>query len=114
MQMRAGTAYPHSHALLQLVLDAGDGTFDHHAPGDGLTATTHVHSEVSSGVDRSHPDIPTFGDSIYAGGGFAMLIAILTSLILPPPGAVRIWPYLRNWRGRLPALDPPPPRLSCL
>ena len=113
MQMRAGTAHPHPHALLQLVLDARNGSFDHHALGDEPPATTHAHTETSNGTDRSHPDIPTFGDSMVAGGGLAMLIAILTTVVLAPPGAMRIWPRPLQWRGRLPALDPPPPRLGC-
>src|SRR3712207_8261944 len=114
MQMRAGTAHPHPHALLQLVLDARDGSFDHHALGDGPPAATHSHSESTSAADPSHPDIPTFGDSISAGGGLAMLVAILTTLLIPPPGAARIWPLSTRSRGRLPALDPPPPRPGCL
>lgn len=106
MQMRAGAADPHPHALLQLLLDARDGEIDHHADdGHAVHDETHA-SDSGSPV----PDVPTFGESNHAGGGMAMLAALVAVFLIPATGAVSFWPSISRWTGRLPALDPPPPR----
>ena len=111
MHMRAGADHPHPHALLHLVLDARDGSFDHHRRGEIATPPDHAHTAVVDGKDPSIPDLPTYGDSIYAGGGLAVLLVLLTVLLLSPT-MDRIRLPVASWRSRLPVLDPPPPRHS--
>ncbi len=108
IQMRAGTQHPHPHALLQLVLDASDGALDHHTLGEAAASAAHDHSAASD----HQPDIPTLSPSVSALGGLAILAALITSLMIPPRLAERTWPQLARWRGRFPALEPPPPRTT--
>jgi hypothetical protein len=107
--MRAGTQQPHPHALLHLLLDAGDGSFDHHTLGEAA-APPHDHSAAVTEAGGQKPDIPTLGTSVSALGGLAILAALVATLVIPPPLAERIWLYPACWRGRFPALEPPPPR----
>jgi hypothetical protein len=102
VQMRAGAADAHPHALLQLLLDARDGSFDHH---DG------EHQPASHGVsdDAARRDAPEFAKSVLTGGA-ALLVAGISVLCFPSPGPART-PFAPNfWRDRLPPLEPPPPR----
>ena len=112
IQMRAGTQHPHPHALLHLLLDASDGSFDHHTLGEEPATPTHDHSGTVAEAGGQRPDIPTLGMSVSALGGLAILAALVTSLIIPSPLADRIWLFPTCWRGRFPALEPPPPRIT--
>jgi hypothetical protein len=108
MQMRAGADDPHPHSALQLLLDARDGMVDHHSPAkipaseivDGHGA--HVRTATSA------PDLPSFGESNLIGG-VAMLAAVVMVFSLPTQPRLT-WTLPVSWQGRLPALDPPPPR----
>jgi hypothetical protein len=112
MQMRAGAGQPHPHALLHLLLDARDGSFDHHRDGESSIPQDQTHTADSADeTDHARPDLPTFGNSLHAGGGLAGLLVLLIALLLPP-ATNRVWPPVATWRGRLPGLDPPPPRFS--
>ena len=64
--------------------------------------------------DLFQADMPTVEDANPVGVGLALLAAILATMMLPPPIAERIWPRVAHWHGRLPALEPLPPRLSHL
>lgn len=112
MQMRAGAGQPHPHALLHLLLDASDGSFDHHTLGEEPAGPTHDHAAAITASGEHQPDIPTLGTSVSALGGLAILAALVTSLVIPTPLAERIWLFPACWRGRFPALEPPPPRIA--
>jgi hypothetical protein len=112
IQMRAGTQHPHPHALLHLLLDASDGSFDHHTLGEEPAAPTHDHGAAVAEAGGHQPDIPTLGTSVSALGGLAILAALVTFLMIPPPLAERLWLFAACWRGRFPGLEPPPPRIS--
>jgi hypothetical protein len=109
VQMRAGAADAHPHTLLQLLLDARDGSLDHHqgdhAPGDGQATS------VASEGSRGHgPDVPTYEDIGGMGMGVPILAATVALIALLVASEVPVWPRLSRWRDRLPVLDPPPPR----
>ena len=112
IQMRAGTQQPHPHALVHLLLDASDGSFDHHTLGEEPAAPTHDHSGAVTEAGGQQPDIPTLGTSVSALGGLAILAALVISLVIPASLAERIWLFPACWRGRFPALEPPPPRIA--
>lgn len=115
MQMRAGADDPHPHALLQLILDARDGVIDHHGHLDDHSGDAEHGSEsVATGATADDPDVPTFGESGPAGGGMAMLAAVVILFAVPASGPRRSWPLPARWSGRLPELDPPPPRIGSI
>ena len=107
MQMRAGAEDPHPHAMLQLLLDARDGRLDHH--NDGHEAE---HRESGTASATHEPDVPTVGVSNVVGGAIAMLAALVAMLWLPARRRVTDWPAMALLIGRLPAIDPPPPRAA--
>lgn len=108
MQMRAGVDDPHPHALLQLILDARDGTIGHHTD-DGHKETGDSHARAGGAHE---PDVPVYGESNAAGGSMAVLAALTVFFLVPACASVRFWPPLTRWSGRIPALDPPPPRIG--
>jgi hypothetical protein len=112
IQIRARTQHPHPHALLQLVLDASDGSFDHHALGDEATSPPHDHSEEVAAAEGHQPDLPSLGPSVSALGGLVVLVALIISPLIPPALAERTWRHPARWRGRVPTLEPPPPRAT--
>jgi len=109
VQMHAGTEQPHPHALVQLLLDASDGVIDHHV---GYDEGAHLHDQrdavTAGGAHR--PDMPAVGDSIQTGGSLALLATLVIALLLSPAGSTRVWSAARQWHGRIPTLEPPPPR----
>ena len=111
MQMRAGAADPHPHALLQLVIDVGDGTFDHH-DGDYADAEhANAHAEATSVGGATDPDIATFEDSSSRlTGGMAMLVVVVTLFAVPETRSRRSRSFQPLWSGTLPVPEPPPPR----
>ena len=68
--------------------------------------------ERSAAAGAHQPDIPTVGTSVSAAGGLAILAALVTALMIPPRLAERTWLHPAPWRGRFPALEPPPPRIA--
>ena len=114
IQMRAGAASPHPHALLHLLLDARDGAFDHHTVGGTTAAATDHNVEHVDATGFPLPDIPAYATFITAAGGLAVLAVVLAVLAIPAPRARRTWPLLARWRERLPVLEPPPPRIGCV
>ena len=108
MQMRAGASDPHPHAMLHLLLDARDGLLDHH--DDGAHAAEHARHQSAS--DAHEPDVPKTGASNVAGGAMALLAAIVVVFRVPAGRRVTAWPSPPLLLDRLPALDPPPPRLG--
>jgi hypothetical protein len=111
IQMRAGAQHPHPHALLHLLVDASDGSLVHHTREEAAASPSHDHSGAVTVAGPHQPDIPTFGTSVSAAGGLTILAALVAALMIPPRLAERTWLYPVPWRGRLPALEPPPPRI---
>jgi hypothetical protein len=112
VQMRAGAQQPHPHALLQLLLDVSDGSFDHHTLGEEAASPPHDYAGTVDGAGSHQPDIPAPGTSVSAVGGLAILAALVTALVIPLPLTERTWLHLMPWRGRFTALEPPPPRIT--
>lgn len=114
-EYRGGASAPHSHALLQLLLDAQDGHFLH----------SHAHAQASAGFAYDWLD-PAVGDDPAGGtqgrpdvGGqperaSAMsIVAFLMVLPLAPMRASdlpRIFPESRRLNGRTPRVLFPPPK----
>jgi hypothetical protein len=96
-----------------LILDARDGAIDHHAAvGMVVSDDRHGHANESRTISSHEPDIPTFGASSPAGGGMAILAAVITIFVVPAAESRGGWPILSHWTGRSPALEPPPPRIE--
>jgi hypothetical protein len=111
VQMRAGAEQTHPHALLQLLLDARDGRIEHHE-GQDEGAGSHDQRHTVPARITHHPDLPTIGDSIQTGGSLALLATLVTALLLSPTSSARVWAPAGHWHGRIPPLEPPPPRLA--
>jgi hypothetical protein len=109
IQMRAGAQLPHPHALLQLLVDMRDGSFDHHTLGEEATPP-HNHAGAAETAGAHQPDIPALGKSVSATGGLVVLAALVTALLIPPPPTARVWSHVTPWRCRCALLEPPPPR----
>ena len=77
IQMRAGAASPHPHALLHLLLDARDGAFDHHTVGGTTAAATDHNVEHVDATGFPLPDIPAYATFITAAGGLAVLAVVV-------------------------------------
>lgn len=112
IQMRAGAQAPHPHALLHLLLDASDGSFDHHTLDETASTVSHDHVGAVTAADSHEPDVPDVGTSVSAAGGLAILAAIVTALTIPPRLAERSWLHPAHRRSRFLALEPPPPRIA--
>jgi hypothetical protein len=110
IQLRAGAQHPHPHALLQLLVDMSDGSFDHHTLGEEAASPPYDHAGATETAGTHQPDIPALGKSVSATGGLAVLAALVAALLIPPPPTARIWPHATPWRCRCPLLEPPPPR----
>jgi hypothetical protein len=114
MQMRAGVEYPHPHALFQLLLDASDDVIDHHTlvqTGE-MGHDAHAHAAAASNAEMHDPDLPTYSDQIDVGANLAVLALLAALLTIPPAPTLGIWAQRPEWRGQIPALEPPPPRPS--
>lgn len=114
-EYRGGASAPHRHALLQLLLDAQDGRFQH----------THSHSEASAGFSYDWLD-PTIADNANSTGHArpdvgqqpesVPALSIITFLVVLPPLAVapnalpRITVETRRLDGRTPRVLYPPPK----
>ena len=113
IQMRAGTAYVHPHALLHLLLDARDGAIDHHAL-PAATLSGYVADDHDGHVrrdEKASPDLPTFESIQMAAGGLAVTLVALVLLVFVARGE-RIWPRREAWSGVRTLPELPPPRLS--
>lgn len=109
MQMRAGANDPHPHAMLHLLLDARDGTIDHH---DGEPAAASAGHEDSA--SSRQPDVPATESSYVTSGAMAILAALLTMILLPATRRATNWPLAAPLVDWLPKLDPPPPRAGAV
>jgi hypothetical protein len=119
---RAGAETPHAHALLQLWLDAGDGSVHHHH-GTGVHAgawdwlelpALDVEAAGSDHTSPSGPDVGEHQDSVPAGGGAHLLLQTVPILFLAAPRIVPQTGPGRPLRGRAVAVLLPPPRWTSL
>lgn len=110
IQMRAGAADPHPHALMQILLDARDGAIDHHAADDERGHRLAA-SHDAPRVGILHPDVPRLENANPVSGG-AMALAPMLVVFWPFFDRLgRIWQPRARWQDRLPDLEPPPPRV---
>jgi hypothetical protein len=116
-EYRGGASAPHSHALLQLLLDAQDGRFQH----------THAHLEPSAGfayawLDPSiadaarssthgHPDVGQQQESAPAVSVIGFLV-VLPLLPMVPNALPRVSLETQRLSGRSPRVLFPPPRVA--
>lgn len=102
-------------ATLQTAHAHGQAARAGHHPGQTAEPTSSpATAGFAGGRDPSQSDMPTVKEANAVGVGLALLAALLATMMLPPPIAERVWPRVARWRGRLPVLEPPPPRLSYL
>lgn len=113
---RGGAETAHSHALLQLLLDAQDGHIQHtHALSEVPTAPVDwldpVVPDGSADPAHAHPDLGRQQESAPALSviSFLVLVAIrpLIAGVLP-----RVTVETRRLTGRKPQVLSPPPRLA--
>ncbi|MDQ2655096.1 MAG: hypothetical protein M3Z20_18855 [Chloroflexota bacterium] len=117
-EYRGGASAPHSHALLQLLLDAQDGHFAH----------VHAHPEASAGFAYGWLDPAVADDAGTMHGGpdvggqqeSAPALSIITFLVVLPPlpmtrnALPRVVPETRRLNGRTPRVLIPPPRAAAI
>ena len=116
-EYRGGASVPHSHALLQLLLDAQDGHFQHsHAHGAAGSSLAidwldpAVTGNASSTMTR-HPDVGQQQES-------APALSVITFLVVLPllPIVLNVLPRVSlvtpRLRGHSPRVLFPPPRFA--
>ena len=115
-EYRGGAESPHSHALLQLLLDAQDGHIAHaHSYQNTYRYTDDwLDPEVSDATasqDHARPDVGQQQER-------ASTVSIMTFLVLLPAVPMlagelpRVVPATRRLIGRAPCVLSPPPRAS--
>lgn len=115
-EYRGGASSPHSHALLQLLLDAQDSHFAHtHSyPTTSQAATDWLDPEVQDATASQEQVRPDIGQQQER----ASTVSIMTFLVLLPALPMltgempRIAPATRRLVGRAPCVLSPPPRVS--
>ncbi|MDQ2651557.1 MAG: hypothetical protein M3Z20_00820 [Chloroflexota bacterium] len=111
IQMRAGTGYVHPHALVHLLLDAGDGAIDHHLLASAGAANAHAdQAEHVLRAGKASPDLPTFESIQMAAGGLAVTLVALV-LFFIASRQERVWPRREVWNSHRVLPELPPPRL---
>lgn len=114
-EYRGGAVAPHSHALLQLLLDAQDGRFEHvHAHHASSSAAAHdwldpAVAEDASSTAHPRPDVGQQQESAPALSVVTFLV-VLPLLPVVPDGLPRISPETRRLNGRAPRVLFPPPK----
>lgn len=111
IQMRAGAADPHPHALMQILLDVRDGAIDHHAADDQRGRRLAASHDVPR-VFIFDPDLPRLENAKPVSSGTMALAPILAVFWSFLGRLERIWQPQAPWQDRLPDLEPPPPRVG--
>ena len=96
VQMQAGGDEPHPHALLQLLLDAGDGSIDHHLADENPRHGADENKAMADGA-APRPDLPAIAEGAM-GAGIALLTAVILIFWVPDPTSQRAWSRPRRWR----------------
>ena len=114
-EYRGGAAAPHSHALIQLLLDAQDGHFKH----------IHAHPEASTGIAHDWLDPAVADDASNAGQSrldfgqqqesapalsVVTFLVVLPLLLMVPNTLPRISLETHRLKGRTPRVLSPPPQ----
>jgi hypothetical protein len=117
---RAGAEFAHPHSLLQLLLDAADGTIDHHHADDldaaHRQAVDWLDPVVGVALATAHTDRhaqPDVGDQQQSAPSISALPLLLAGVALLPPlagGAMPAPAPVRRLAGRMPRVLVPPPR----
>lgn len=116
-EYRGGASTPHSHALLQLLLDAQDGRFEHtHAyPGASAgRAFDWLDPAVADDAASTSPGRPDVGQQQESAPAlsvvtFLVVLPLLTIMLKVLP---RISADTRRLNGRQPRVLFPPPRIA--
>jgi hypothetical protein len=117
-EYRGGAAAPHSHALLQLLLDAQDGHFEHiHAHQEASFDIAHdwldpVVDDVNS-LAQPRPDVGQQQESAPALSIVTFLV-VLPLLPMVPHSLPRISPETLRLNGRTPRVLFPPPKATTI
>jgi hypothetical protein len=118
-EYRGGASMPHSHALLQLLLDAQDGHFLHtHAhpaasAGFAYDWLEPVVTEKSAGAPQAHSELGGQQQSAPTLSIISFLV-MLPLLSLMRNALPRVVPEARRLFGRMPRVLSPPPRVAVI
>ena len=114
-EYRGGASAPHSHALLQLLLDAQDGRFEHlHAHQDATTGFAYDWLDPTvahdhPGTTHGHPDVGQQQESAPAVSVITFLV-VLPLLPMIPNALPRVSSVTLRLDGRTPPVQSPPPK----
>ena len=108
IQMRAGAASPHPHALLHLLLDARDGAFDHHTVGARRQRRRITTWSTSTRPDSLSPTSPPTRPPSPLRR-LAVLAVVVTMLHHSRARGRADMAAADLVAERLPVLEPPPP-----
>jgi hypothetical protein len=110
---RAGAEFPHAHSLVQLWVDAEDGTVHHHEMGatawDDVASSSHER-ESQLGASEKSPDIGEHEDSMPTTSGIDLLLSAITMLVAAPASQMPAFGPQRRLTGQIPRVILPPPR----
>jgi len=110
---RAGAEFPHAHSLVQLLIDAENGTVHHHDGGSTAwdhTASSSHERESQLGVSEERPDIGEHEDSAPTTSGFHLLLSAITMLTPAPASQMAAFGPEQRLTGQTPRVLLPPPR----
>jgi hypothetical protein len=123
---RAGAEAAHGHALMQLWIDAADGTVHHHHASDARVATQGANRDwLDPAVDdptapemgaaaAAHPDVGEHQDASPAAGGLHFQIQAVALLVLATARSVPPLAPYRMPKSRVTRVLLPPPRWTPL
>jgi len=110
---RAGAEFPHAHSLVQLWVDAEDGTVHHHDAGatawDEAASSSHER-ESQLGASEERPDIGEHEDSMPTTSGIHLLLSAITMLTAAPPSHMPVFGPQQRLTGQISRVLLPPPR----
>jgi hypothetical protein len=109
---RAGAEFPHSHSLVQLWVDAADGTVHHHAGSpawDDVESSSHER-ESQLGLSKEHPDAGEHEDSTPTTSGIHLLLSAITILAAVTAGPTPAFGPAQRLTGQILRVLLPPPR----
>ncbi|MCA9863278.1 MAG: hypothetical protein R2853_08085 [Thermomicrobiales bacterium] len=118
-EYRGGASAPHSHALLQLLMDAQDGQFLHvHAqPGAPAGfAYDWLDPAVADSAEGAAPAHPDTGGQQERASALAIITFLVVLSLLPATlrALPRIFPTTPRLNGRVPRVLAPPPRFAAI
>ena len=112
-QYRAGADFAHAHSLVQLWIDAADGTVHHHHEGSTAWFEPDQSSPASGSLlaaDEEHLDVGEHDDSTPTSSGVHLLLSVLPGLTAVTTGPRLAAGPDRCLTGHTPRVLLPPPR----